>query len=682
MELIPMTKPRLYLAVIVLCDITFTSGCLVRRINKLWPPTEPAAIQLKAIEYAQQELSTLNRSDVYASVAVAEIKRFLPPVLVASTPGIQSVSVQTSFQELVAQVAFDKEFDATDPASKPLKIRLTGQATINAALVVEGQNPLPCPAFNPAISAATDQSRAERTANSPAASPGQDLIICPSFGTIKLRRIVINGGSVPKTIVDIINGLLNTFINNINGTLHAQRISLSFDYVTTLSPQALLSSLPGVHDIAGDPIKFSVALDKGAVLVDDVGIHALAKLTENGRTVEYAAAVRASLANDPVQEAYDKYKAQFLAAAQRDLGAIPPDYWSGTDALVAKSYTSALINDTLGDLKFAAGFAFPDTGTIRFDQDLQADPAPDLNCAGRAAQTSCDIQMECSQTRDCNPHWNCESCAWYDLGCDARRLGCEADKVRYRAQCEAEKEAARLGCEADKARLRAQCEVQKAIDQALCDVNQAWLNAWSGAKFGNVQGDVKLSGIDAKASLSRVAVPDDLSALAINSTIQAESQANANFVFTPLDAGHLLCQVPWGGPVSVRAGLPAQQLNMSAALRGVSPGADAGINLIFNTVDYALSLKTVPPPMVAITTQNPQFFLACGPAVVLAGPFLFIKKFREDLLQDTFNFKLPAQQFTVGVQPIHFQVLGSDLKLNPEWNTKTVGFRLVPVGQP
>jgi hypothetical protein len=127
-----------------------------------------------------------------------------------------------------------------------------------------------------------------------------------------------------------------------------------------------------------------------------------------------------------------------------------------------------------------------------------------------------------------------------------------------------------------------------------------------------VKGDVRLTGIDAEASLSRVAVTGDLSALAINSTIQASSQANANFVFTPLDAGHLACQVPWGGPVSVQAGLPSQQLNMSAALQQTPVDSDVGSNLVFRTVDQSLKLKTVPPPMVAITTQDPQFFLACS----------------------------------------------------------------------
>jgi hypothetical protein len=81
--------------------------------------------------------------------------------------------------------------------------------------------------------------------------------------------------------------------------------------------------------------------------------------------------------------------------------------------------------------------------------------------------------------------------------------------------------------------------------------------------------------------------------------------------------------------------------------------------------------------MVAITTQETQFFLACSPAVALAGPFLFIKKFREDLLQDTFDFKLPAQRLTVAIQPIGFQLMGSDLMLNPEWNVKTIGFKLI-----
>jgi len=48
----------------------------------------------------------------------------------------------------------------------------------------------------------------------------------------------------------------------------------------------------------------------------------------------------------------------------------------------------------------------------------------------------------CSQptdTRDCEPHWGCPDCKIYQVGCHVERAGCEADKVRYRKQCEAAK---------------------------------------------------------------------------------------------------------------------------------------------------------------------------------------------------------------------------------------------------
>lgn len=73
-------------------------------------------------------------------------------------------------------------------------------------------------------------------------------------------------------------------------------------------------------------------------------------------------------------------------------------------------------------------------------------------------------------------------------------------------------------------------------------------------------------------------------------------------------------------------------------------------------------------------------------AVALGDPFLFIKKFREDLLKDTFDFKLPGQQLTVGIQPIHFQLMGSDLKrqwtsesrrIKNAWIDQSFGLRIV-----
>src|SRR5437588_504674 len=78
--------------------------------------------------------------------------------------------------------------------------------------------------------------------------------------------------------------------------------------------------------------------------------------------------------------------------------------------------------------------------------------------------------------RDCNPNWGCPDCGGWppDPSCPFRRLGCEADKVRYRGQCEVEKAAARAACESNAALQKGQCELGKAAFKLGCDFNQGW----------------------------------------------------------------------------------------------------------------------------------------------------------------------------------------------------------------
>lgn len=81
---------------------------------------------------------------------------------------------------------------------------------------------------------------------------------------------------------------------------------------------------------------------------------------------------------------------------------------------------------------------------------------------------NCDATRDCSvqhDTRDCEPHWGCPDCKFYDVPCHARRVACEADKGRYKTQCEAEKAGQNKIYEANKPI----CEAQKAAEKLDCE---------------------------------------------------------------------------------------------------------------------------------------------------------------------------------------------------------------------
>ena len=93
---------------------------------------------------------------------------------------------------------------------------------------------------------------------------------------------------------------------------------------------------------------------------------------------------------------------------------------------------------------------------------------------------NCDATRDCSlqvDTRDCEPHWGCD-CQWYDHRCS--KLLCEADKARFKSQCEIGKAAqnagyaiARATCETQKSAEKLDCERIKAKERVACEAGLA-----------------------------------------------------------------------------------------------------------------------------------------------------------------------------------------------------------------
>jgi len=103
--------------------------------------------------------------------------------------------------------------------------------------------------------------------------------------------------------------------------------------------------------------------------------------------------------------------------------------------------------------------------------------ADDCNPTENCGDDNCS---QSTDTRDCAPHWGCPNCQWYQVGCHVERAGCEADKERYRKQCEVEKGAQnavyaskKLECEAARPLRKAACEAKKVADRGLCEAGLA-----------------------------------------------------------------------------------------------------------------------------------------------------------------------------------------------------------------
>lgn len=606
------------------------SGCgsaLRREINQRWPPVSTDEYRDRAVAAASAALGALARVDAAAHVARATLSQHLEPALKAQVPSVQAIKLSTDEQQLVAEVQFDHEFPAE-------RVRVKGEATVHLA----------------------------------AATEGQQLVLQPSFSRLRVSSIAFrDGGS--KIAASALTTLLEAFLNNLNGAISAQHIDLKFGVLQDIQPRDLLAELPNLSDVQGNPLRMEISLEQAAVLIDSAGVHAAAKLSQGGALVAARKMAQPLAAGAP---SFDDLAKRFRNRLSHDLGELPAEHWRSTGIAVSKRYLSGQLNHGLENPGLCATFG-PPGARQEFNQLLQLDPAPDLKCEERAQQHSCSINTDCSPTRDCNPHWNCPDCEWYDAPCHVRKAGCETDKVRYRTQCEAEKTAQKAACEAEKEGKRIACEIDKAARKAGCIANQAWLTAWSGANVGRIQGSAAIDGISARLCLVTAALSDDLSSLSVSTTIQASAQVKADFVYTPLDAGHVACVAQWGGSLQAAVGIPATSMLLSATIDETSDEQGAGLEL--RSASQELTLRTVPPPLAALLRDNPHALVVCAPAAALGLTGVTVSpKFREDLLRSDFPIFLPEQRFRFPLAPVNIVVAGQPLKLEPIWSPQALGF--------
>lgn len=602
-------------------------GCTLRQeINRHWPPISTDEYRDRAISAADATLDDLIRVDGAAHLARDTLSQHLAPAVMAQLPSVRGIDVSTREQQLIAEVPFDHEFAAE-------KVRVKGEATIHLAAAIQDQH----------------------------------LVLQPSFSRLRVSSIVFHDRK-SKLGAEILTALLETFLQNVNGAIAAQRVELDFGVLQDVVPRNLLGSLPHLSELSGSPLHVEVLLEQAAILIDNAGVHLAAKLSEGGAPI----AVRSSARFATRPPSFAEFAARFRARLDQDLGETPTNVWERTGIAVSKRYLSGQLNYVLRNPGLCATFRPP--GQLqRFNDLLRLDHAPDLKCEDGAKQHSCSIDMDCTPTRDCNPHWNCPDCQWYDAPCHALKTGCELDKARYRGQCEIGKTAEKTSCEGTKEWLRIDCEREKAARKLGCLANQAWLTAWTGAHVGRIEGSATIGDISARLCLLNASMAEDLSSLTLSTTLEAIARVSAEFVYTPLDAGHIACVAQWGGSIKAAVGVPPSSLPLRATIDEFVDGSRSSLEL--RSASQKLTLRTVPPPMLALLRENPHALVVCAPAAVLGLIGVTVSpKIRADLLRSDFPVSLPEQQFRFSLADVDMTVAGHAVTLHPEWVVRAVRF--------
>jgi hypothetical protein len=606
-------------------------------INERWPKVLPEDRQIASIHDQYARLTSLPTIDLFLSIAPKTLDDHLQQPLMARIKEIKDLKIITGTQDVIARVRFEAAFP-------DLQATVKGNAQIHSTVDVRKNA----------------------------------LHFEPTFSTLQVNDVSYKGTKTPEIILSAINDQLKQFLANINGTIQAQTVPVQLEVIQKLSPAAFLSKLPEVYDFRGKDSSFKTGLERAAILIDSDGIHLVAKLSgEQPIVYKQSGKIPGTSSASTLLKTYRREFRRNVELALHDAD----DEWDSTAAILSKGYIAGTINQVAArHLDLSARFKLPDHSEP-FNSDINLDTAPALHCDENAAQHSCDIQLECSQNDDCNPHWNCPDCKWYDAPCHVRKAGCEADKARYRGQCELGKKAKKDACEIEKTTRKAKCEVEKEAEKQGCKANQKWLDAFSGTPIGNIRGTANIRRIDGNIALEQIAVNSTLSEIRIAARLAVSSQMNASFVYTPLNIGHLACVAQWGGDVKVNAGIPDQVISVQGKLTVHPRSTNGRLPIEFQTEPVKLTLKVSPPPIAAIIRDTPHSLVVCAPgaALGLTGASLS-SKVRENLIKDTFEKSIPAQTFKFEIPSIHLQN-GTEpgakkYELVPAWNEKTIDFEL------
>lgn len=606
------------------------SGCATIKmaVNKTWPPMNLNAATEEASSRALDGLTKMARADLYIGVSDDDIKTHAPRTIMNADSRIRSIDLELDRQAILFDVYFDGIFVEQ-------KFRAGGQIKVAAV---------------PSIS-------------------GTALRVRPVARYVHLDRLQLDKDSPLRIMkeqdaVNAINFLLNTFIDNINGQLSVYETNLAFGSSAILRPEQVLGGLPGANNFTGKPYQVKSEMEVGSVLIDQQGLHALVQSQLTRSEVDPSDLAADVVVNQlSASSSYDTFNAAFRAFGRQHVGNDLDNRWQNTAAAASDKFVAAIVNMGIQPISFGADFAIaPQAGS--FNELLEIHTTWDFDCS---SGMNCSINDHCNDlARDCSPGWNCPSCEWYQVDCHARRLGCEADKVRFRLQCNIENGTRIALCNANQAAKIAACEVVKAAKRVGCELNKAFLQLVNGMDIGRFSGDYFLQKTTGNVFLNEALITGGIQDIKLDTTLTARSEIALNSQFEPYDLlGHLACILPTNFNLKTPIGIKAQKLSLLAH-RISSEVVNDELSIKYRTEPQKLTISTDELPMLKLTLLNPEFLIKCNPLAKLVTVGTIFKKFREDLLRSDYEIEIKPFDFAIGIPHFDVPVFDGNIAFHPQ----------------
>jgi hypothetical protein len=537
-----------------------------------------------------------------------------------------------------------------------------------------------------------------------------ELVLRPTFRTVKIHSVDYREKEAPSAILAIVNAGLDQLLDRFGSSV-AISMPLELRAIQSFDPGA--SNQPGLTT-RGGKVDVNLAIGRASVLVDDDGIHVLgeavnltpkrlaqavteiegntllstlhiAALSEcshalasqdahfadlrrvcvaragqpavaAGAPAKKSPIVRTATSTPSIEQEMERFRKAFRAKA----ALVDQPEWDATAIAISKPFLAASLNELTDGNDVRIHYELP-TQEQKFDQELKTEEAPSLNC-GDMRGCSSHFEYPGYNPRGCD-----SNCGFFDVDCHRRKLECEATKKAEQIAYETAKAAAQVKWKIEKDA----CELLKASERGLCEAEQTRLRALAHMPIGQVNGTARITGAQFDAHVQQVRVSPAFDAITVNAQFAAGGRVDADINYMPLNAGHLACFAKWSGSVSADVIIPPTNFQLNARVKqSVAEGDD--LVMTFATNEQTVPYKISPPPFVALMSRNPHVVIACPVTVAGFQVGMLSPKFRETLLRDSFEYKVAERDFTVRIPARQVPIGSAQVKLVPRWTEKSI----------
>jgi hypothetical protein len=227
-----------------------SSGCshLDKEINKRYPPKTSVDAQVEVTQTGLQSISQFSSPNAVVAASAKDWQERLETVITSSVPQTTKATVTFGKQEIIVSI----EFSGTFPLNDGESVSLTGESQIHLALAVQSSGSL---------------------------GGTTNLTLSPTFKRVVLTKASYSRWRIPDGLVDLVVGVLNRYIDNINGAIGQRAFSFTTEFLQQFDPAVFTAG--GQNDVAsvyGKPIFLRTYVAQSALLIDEQSLRVLLEI--------------------------------------------------------------------------------------------------------------------------------------------------------------------------------------------------------------------------------------------------------------------------------------------------------------------------------------------------------------------------------------------------------------------